>query len=79
MAALVFIALIAVFGYFVSLRIHPLKRCPVCKGSPGRHWGGVYTYSFRRCRVCGGYGRKDRLGTKIFFGGTNNTGIYRPR
>jgi DnaJ-class molecular chaperone len=79
MAVFVFIVLIAVGGYFLSLRIHPLRRCHFCKGSPGRHWGGVYGYGFRRCRHCGGMGRKDRLGTRIFFGGTGNTGNYRPR
>lgn len=78
MGALVIIALIAGAGYLVSLRIHPLKRCPVCKMT-GRHFGSVYTYGYRRCRACGGTGRKDRLGTKIFFGGTKNTGMYGPR
>jgi DnaJ-class molecular chaperone len=78
MVALVLIVLIAGAGYLFSLRVHPLKRCPMCKGQ-GRHFGSVYTYSQRRCRHCGGFGRKDRLGTKIFFGGTNNTGYYRPK
>jgi hypothetical protein len=75
MAALILIVLIAGFGYLVSLRIHPFRRCPACTKTPGRHWGGVYTYGYRRCRACGGTGRKDRLGAKIFFGGgSNNTG-----
>ena len=78
MTALIIIALILGAGYLVSLRIHPLRRCPVCK-STGRHFGSVYTYAHRRCRACGGYGRKDRLGARVFFGGTNNTGIYGPR
>lgn len=78
MGTLIVIALIAGLGYLVSLRIHPLRRCPVCKMT-GRHYGSVYSYGFRRCRACGGTGRKDRLGAKIFFGGTNNTGIYGPR
>jgi len=78
MGALVIIALIAGAGYLVSLRIHPLKRCPVCKMT-GRHFGSVYTYGYRRCRACGGTGRKDRLGAKIFLGGTKNTGMYGPR
>ena len=78
MGTLIVIALIAGLGYLVSLRIHPLRRCPVCKMT-GRHCGSVYSYGFRRCRACGGTGRKDRLGAKIFFGGTNNTGIYGPR
>jgi DnaJ-class molecular chaperone len=78
MGALIVIAVIAGVGYFVSLRIHPLRRCPVCKMT-GRHYGSVYSYGYRRCRACGGTGRKDRLGAKVFFGGTNNTGIYGPR
>ncbi len=78
MTALIIIALVLGTGYLVSLRIHPLRRCPVCR-STGRHFGSFYTGSYRRCRACGGTGRKDRLGTKVFFGGTNNTGIYRPR
>ncbi len=78
MAALILIALLVGGGYLISLRIHPLKRCPVCKGQ-GRHFGAVYGYAHRRCRACGGYGRKDRLGAKVFFGGTNNSGIYRPK
>lgn len=78
MTALIIIALILGAGYLVSLRIHPLRRCPVCR-STGRHFGSFYTGSYRRCRACDGTGRKDRLGTKVFFGGTNNTGIYGPR
>ena len=78
MGTLIVIALIAGLGYLGSLRIHPLRRCPVCKMT-GRHYGSVYSYGYRRCRACGGTGRKDRLGAKIFFGGTNNTGTYGPR
>ncbi|HEY0716431.1 MAG TPA: hypothetical protein VGD68_02350 [Streptosporangiaceae bacterium] len=74
MAAFILIVLIAGFGYFVSLRIHPYRRCPACTKSPGRHWGSVYSYGYRRCRACGGTGRKDRLGAKIFFRGTGSTG-----
>ena len=47
MAALVLIALLVGAGYLISLRIHPLKRCPVCKGQ-GRHFGAVYGYAHRR-------------------------------
>jgi hypothetical protein len=78
MAALIIIALILGAGYLVSLRLHPLRHCPMCRGT-ARHFGSFYTGSYRRCRACGGTGRKDRLGTKIFFGGTNDTGIYGPR
>jgi hypothetical protein len=57
--------IIAVVGYFVSLRIHPLARCGLCTGT-GRHSGSVYTDAHRRCRRCGGSGRKDRFGTRLF-------------
>jgi DnaJ-class molecular chaperone len=78
MTALIVIVLIAGTGYLISVRIHPLKRCPACK-STGRHFGSVYSYAHRRCRACGGTGRKDRLGAKVFFGGTNNTGYFGPK
>jgi DnaJ-class molecular chaperone len=75
MGFVVLIAIILAVGYFVSLRIHPLKKCPTCKMT-GRHFGGFYTYSYRRCRTCDGTGRRDRFGTRVFMGGTNHTGIY---
>lgn len=65
MAIFIVIVILAVIGYYISLRIHPLTRCRTCNGS-GRHFGSVYTYAQRRCRKCGGSGRKDRLGTKFF-------------
>lgn len=71
---LLFIAII-VGGYLISLRIHPLRKCPVCKMT-GRHFGSVYKGSYRRCRKCEGSGRLDRWGTQVIFGGTKNTGIY---
>jgi DnaJ-class molecular chaperone len=72
------ILLFAVFfgGYLISLRIHPLRKCPVCKMT-GRHFGSVFTNSYRRCRNCEGTGRRDRWGTQVFFGGTGHTGIYK--
>jgi hypothetical protein len=68
------IVLVAVFAYLASLRIRPLAKCRVCMAT-GRHFG-QFSNSYRRCRACGGGGRKDRLGTKILFGGTGDTGIY---
>jgi DnaJ-class molecular chaperone len=76
MGFLVMIGLVAAAGYVVSLRIHPLTKCRVCRMS-GRHFGSLYGYGYRRCRKCGGTGRKDRLGAKIFYGGTGDTGIYK--
>jgi len=71
------LVVLAVFfgGYLISLRIHPLRKCPVCKMT-GRHFGGLYTYSYRRCRNCDGTGRRDRWGTQVFFGGTKHTGVF---
>jgi hypothetical protein len=75
MGVLVIIGLAAVVGYLVSLRVHPLTKCPACKMT-GRHFGSVYTSSYRRCRKCGGTGRQDRMGVRLFYGGTNNTGVF---
>ena len=75
MVYVILIAIVIAIGYFVSLRIHPLRKCPTCKMT-GRHFGSVYSYSYRRCRTCDGTGRRDRLGTRVFMGETNNTGIY---
>jgi hypothetical protein len=73
MVAFVLVVIIGV-GYLISTRIHPLKKCPNCMS--GRHVGGVYKGSFRRCRRCEGSGRRDRVGTKVFWGGTNHTGVF---
>lgn len=78
MPFLVVVILIVAVGYLISLRIHPLTKCRLCKAS-GRHFGVLYSQGFRRCRKCGGSGRRDRLGTKVFFGGTDDTGIFRGR
>lgn len=65
MGIFILIIIVAVVGYFVSLRIHPLARCGLCKGA-GRHSGSVYTYASRRCRRGGGSGRRNRFGTRFF-------------
>jgi DnaJ-class molecular chaperone len=74
MAVLLLLVIIGA-GYLVSLRIHPLRKCPTCKMT-GRHFGSVYTQSYRRCGKCAGTGRRDRLGVQIFYGGTNHTGVF---
>jgi len=65
MVIIVFIAIFAAGGYYLSLKAHPLTKCKVCNGS-ARHYGATYTDAFRRCRKCGGTGRKDRLGVRLF-------------
>ncbi len=76
MAALVLIIVILGVGYFVSLRVHPLRRCPGvqehARAAPRRH----LPLLLPALPACGGRGRKDRLGTKIFFGGTNDSGFW---
>jgi DnaJ-class molecular chaperone len=78
MAILIVLIIIAAVGYYISLRVHPLTKCKLCNGG-GRHFGSVYTYAQRRCRKCGGSGRLDRLGTRVFLGGTDNTGVFTRR
>lgn len=78
MAVLIGIIIVAAIGYFISLRVHPLTRCGACKGN-SRHYGTIYSHSFRRCRRCGGTGRQDRLGTRLFLGGTDGTGNFSRR
>lgn len=75
MGIVVIIVIVAAFGYYVSLRVHPLVKCKMCGGG-GRHFGTVYSYAQRRCRKCGGTGRQDRLGVKLFLGGTGGTGHF---
>jgi DnaJ-class molecular chaperone len=65
MGFFILIIILVVVGYFISLRLHPLTKCRLCKGT-GRHFGSVYTYAQRRCNKCGGNGRVDRLGARLF-------------
>jgi DnaJ-class molecular chaperone len=64
MGFIVIVAIIVIIGYYLSLRAHPFTKCKLCNGR-GRHFGTVYTSSFRRCRKCGGTGRKDRFGVRF--------------
>lgn len=72
MGIVILIGILAAVGYYISLRIHPLTKCRWCKTS-GRHFGSMYTYAHRRCRRCGGSGRQDRFGVRLFLGGTDGT------
>jgi DnaJ-class molecular chaperone len=76
MGWLVLVAVIALVGYAVSTRLHPLRRCRTCKGT-GRLFGSFYKGSYRRCAKCEGRGQLDRAGAKVFYGGTKNTGNFK--
>ena len=65
MGYFIIIGIIFAFGYYLSLRLHPFKKCKLCDGT-SKHYGSIYTYAHRRCRKCGGTGRKDRLGVRLF-------------
>jgi DnaJ-class molecular chaperone len=78
MGWLVLIAIIVAVGYVVSTRLHPLRRCPTCKGT-GRLFGSFYKGSYRRCAKCQGRGQLDRAGTKVFYGGTKDTGSFKKK
>lgn len=65
MFIIVIIGIIVVVGYYMSLKAHPFTKCKVCNGS-ARHYGTFYSDAHRRCRKCGGTGRKDRLGVRLF-------------
>lgn len=52
-------AIVYAVGYAISIRVHPYKPCPRCKGS-GRHRGAWFRDSFRACDRCGGQGREYR-------------------
>jgi hypothetical protein len=64
MAALAVLLAIAAAGYYASLFIWPFTNCGRCKGG-GRNAGSNRRW-FGACRKCGGSGRKERLGVRLF-------------
>lgn len=66
---------IVVITYVASTRLHPLRKCSRCNMT-GRHFGTMYKGGYRRCRKCEGSGRRDRVGTRVFWGGTKHTGVF---
>jgi hypothetical protein len=65
MSILIILSIVVIIGYYFSLKAHPYTKCRVCNGG-SRHFGSIYTYAHRRCRKCGGTGRKERLGVRLF-------------
>lgn len=70
MSVIIGIALIVALGYYLSLRIHPLTKCKRCNGA-ARHYNLVYSERRPVCPACGGTGRQERLGVRLFRGGTS--------
>jgi DnaJ-class molecular chaperone len=69
MSYILLIAIVAALGYYVSLRLHPTTKCKRCDSSR-RHYDLVYSNHRHHCPVCRGTGRHDRLGVRLFLGGT---------
>jgi hypothetical protein len=65
MSVFLAIVFIAAFGYYLSLKIHPQTRCKRCDAS-SRHYDLVYSDGRYRCPECGGTGRRQRLGVRLF-------------
>ena len=71
------LAIIVVFGYLVSLRLHPWRACRGCRGR-GHHRGAVFKYATRQCTSCGGNGRRARLGLRVLHPGRQVWGERAP-
>src|SRR5260370_40941224 len=70
MSTFLTIVCIAALGYYLSLKIHPSVRCKRCDAS-NRHYDLVYSGRRTLCPDCGGTGRRQRLGARLFLGGTS--------
>jgi hypothetical protein len=64
--ASILLALVMAVGYYESLKLHPNRNCPACRGT-GKHRGWLWFYSHRQCTRCVGTGRQVRLGYRTFF------------
>jgi hypothetical protein len=68
MSVIILIAVVVVLGYYLSLRMHPTTRCKRCD-SGSRHYDLLYSERGRgACPDCGGTGRQERLGVRLFIG-----------
>lgn len=77
MTAVIIVAVIVIGSYFLSLRVHPWRRCRSCKGT-GRQFGAVWKHSHRLCSSCGGNGRRARIGVQVFYGNRQTWGERAP-
>jgi hypothetical protein len=51
-------------GYYISLRLHPVRNCWKCRGS-GKHVGMIWDYARRPCESCGGRAWQPRWGVRL--------------
>lgn len=65
MFTLVLVAIVAGFGYWLSLKIWPYTYCRRCAGRRGMNAGSTRK-RFGHCGACGGKGRQLRLGARLF-------------
>jgi hypothetical protein len=72
MGILLLIGIIAAFTYYLSLKVYPSTKCKQCNGGGG-HFSTFRPNSDRKCRKCGGTGRVDRLGAKVFLSRKNDS------
>lgn len=63
MITLILVAAVLAVAYRVSLALWPYTACGRCAGS-GRN-AGSNRRRWGACRVCGGSGRKERLGVRV--------------
>lgn len=59
----IILALTGVGWWLVSLKLHPYKACPRCRGRRGRNRGST-SRAWGRCTACGGKGERLRRGAK---------------
>ena len=69
MSVILGIIIAAALVYYLSLKIHPLTRCKRCN-SGNRHYDLIYSERRGLCPSCGGSGRRERLGVRLFIGGS---------
>jgi DnaJ-class molecular chaperone len=60
------VGIIFLIGYYLSLKVYPLTKCKHCDGRGRFSAPAPYSYAMGPCRKCGGSGRKDRLGVRLF-------------
>jgi hypothetical protein len=59
------LVIVCVIGlYAASVLLHPSIACGKCEGK-SRHYGAVFSRSFRSCSRCGGSGKKRRWGAVL--------------